>query len=665
MTCLKRPLFAVGVSGFCALICAALLPSFTVVSLLVVCVATGVVTLPFRRCRAVAVCVLSAAVAIGGFLVAEVTLCRPLAELDGKVVTVCGKVTETGSVSHNVITVTVETIDGGDLPAGMRVRLHAPFADLPPVYGDEVGACVTLSRSDVTEERALFDSAKANRTFLSGWTDNVENFCVTRRDSRSLAKSLSLAKASVCAALLDGMPRDVSPLLCAMCLGDKSALSNEVIRSFRRSGVSHLLVVSGLHTSIVAMGLYGLLRKLRVSRKAASAAALVLLWAFGLLVGFHPSVVRACVLNTFVLSGNLFRRRADGLNSLGGGLLLLWLINPFCVYDVGLWLSFGATLGLLWLLPPMIRVCDLFFEKTRTEKLRHPLRFVAKSLCVTFAATLPILPMCAVVFGEVSLVAPLTNLLTVFAATLLLWCAAGALFLSTIHLGFLAGGLRLCATLLSRYLLWVTSLCGGIPGATVSTDAPYRRWWVIVTVLAVLFLWKFRNKKTALAGFAALCVVLCGLCVGDNLLAKGKTDLSLVRAYGDTAVMLEKDGETCLLVDGGNGWVAATSRLDRADGAEVDTVVVLDASRRLTRKWEEFNDRVAVRQYVLTEHNKATAATIEEKGATQVAVAREVTLFDGAVVVRAEESRVTVNTVNGSEYIVDLTDKTDASVRLD
>lgn len=662
MSMFKRPLLALGVTGFCALVAAVLLPFFVTVSVCVLCAAVGSGGLLLRNTRKIAVCALSAAVALLGFLIVETAQCRPLAAFDGKTVAVIGTVTETGSVSHNVVSVTVK-VTGGELPAGTKVYLHAPFADLPPVYGDEVRATATLSRADITDQLVLFDPAKANRTFLSGWTEDSTAFRVMRRDSRSIIKSLSLARSAVSEALLSGMTRDVRPLLRAMCLGDKGDLPDDVIADFRRAGVSHLLVVSGLHTSIIAMGLYGLLHKLRASRKLASAAALVLLWAFALLVGFHPSVVRACILNTLVLSGNLFRRRADGLNSLGGGLLLLWLCNPYCVCDVGLWLSFGATYGLLRWLPPMTRMCNGFFKKHNTGKAERPLRFVLESLCVTLAATLPILPICAVVFEEVSLVAPLSNLLCVFAATLLLWCAAGALVLSVVHLGFFAGGLRLLATGLSRYLLWATSLCGGFTGAAVSTEEPYRKWWVVVTLAAVVLLWKSRGKKPALVGLSVMCAGLAVLCVGDTLLSKGKLDVSLTRAYGDNAVVLEKDGEICLLVDGGNGWTAAKAALDRKNVERVDCVAVLDPARKITRKWHEFSDRIEVEQYALFGDDKTAVSTFKAKGKT-VVTKTELALFDGAVSVDCNGERVTVTTAAGETETIDLTDTKDVSFRL-
>lgn len=465
MSLFKRPLFAAGFSGFCALIAGAVLPFGTTAILAVLCLVTGLLGLLCRSFRKAAVCLLCTAVAAGWFLSNEVTEYRPRVAFNERTVAVHGIVIENGEIAHGVLSTTVK-VTSGDLPTDTKLFIRVPFNDLSPDYGDEVSFTATLS-SETSEEITLFDSSKANRVFLSGWIEDGEDFHLLRQDTRSFRKSVFRFRQKTADALLEELPLDVRPLLRAMCLGDKSTLEEDTVYAFRHSGVSHLLVVSGLHMSIVAMGVFGLFRKCRVSRRLSSAAALVALWLFALLVGFHPSVVRACVLNTLVLSGNLFRRRADGLNSLGGGLLILWLVNPYCVYDVGLWLSFGATYGLLRLLPRMTTVCNDFYKTHKTGKAERPLRFVSESLCVTLAATLPILPICALVFGEISLIAPVTNLLAVFPATVLLWSTAAGLLFNLCGFGFFAGAFRLIATLLGRAIF-----CG-LPRFAADSPAPY------------------------------------------------------------------------------------------------------------------------------------------------------------------------------------------------
>ncbi len=647
MSIFKRPLLAVGVSGFTALcLCVCFSLSFGTAAA-VVCAVTGVAGVWFSRFRKAAVCLLCASVAAGMFLLNETTVYRPRTAFDGKTVAVDGIVTESDGLYHGVLAATVK-VTGGDLPTDTKLFIRVPFNDLSPEYGDKVSFTAALA-SETAEKLTLFDSAKADRVFLSGWIEDAKDLRLTRTDSRSLLKTLSALRQKTADALLEGLPQDVRPLLCAMCLGDKSALDNDTVAAFRQSGVSHLLVVSGLHMSIVALGVFGLLRKCRVGRRASSAAALIALWLFALLVGFHPSVVRACILNTLVLSGNLFHRRADGLNSLGGGLLILWLVNPYCVYDVGLWLSFGATYGLLRLLPLMNRGCKRWFVCHPLGVMERPARFVASSLCVTFSATLPILPICALVFGEISLVAPLTNLLAVFPATLLLWSAAAGLFFKVCCLGFFAGAFRLIATLLGRYLLWITSLCGGLPSAVWNTEALYRRVWVVVSLVLCVLLWKRWGKKASFAGVAGALTVIVLLCTMEVAWLKGKTRLMVKHAYGDTAVVLIQDEEACVILDGGNAWTAAKSVLEKEKRTAVEAVVILDEYRKITRKWNEFDDAIEVAEYRLMRPEDTTAKELSQNGVPVDVMTERLPIFDNVFLETAENS---VMVTCGEENVV-------------
>ncbi len=616
MSLFKRSLLAVGFSGFGVLILCALLPFSVGVTLAAFCAAAGIACLFSRKSRPAAVCLLAMCLAAGSFLLNEAVFYRPLQRFDGKTVSLCGTVIDTDGIKHGVLTTTVR-VERGELPTGTKLLLRVPYNDLPPVYGDEIIASVAVENlSDTTAQPTLFDGRKADRIVLSGWVEDDRDFSLLKKDDRSFPKTVSCFRTAVSDALLTGMTKDVRPLLCAMCLGDKSSLSKEVLLHFRRSGVSHLLVVSGLHVSIVAMGVYGLLRKLRLRRKTASWAALATLLLFVLLVGFHPSVIRACVLNALVLCGNLFRRRADGLNSLGGGLLFLWLVDPYCVYDVGLWMSFGATIGLLWLSPRLTRVTDIWFSRRRWSGPCQPLRLVVNSLCVTLSATLPILPICVLVFGEISLVAPLTNLLAVFAATLLLWCAAVALLLSVLHLGFFAGAFRLCATLLARYLLWITDLLGGFNGAVVFTDTLAKQLFCLAAFVVLLVSFKLFGKKGVLHAAVVCCVAACVFVAVLPMTEKGKTHITVKRAYGDNAALILQEDCSVLLVDGGNGWTAASSLLETHHLEKVDNVIITDSNRKLTRKWNEFNDAISVGQYFVAGESGKCFSVLSENHIT-------------------------------------------------
>ena len=126
-------------------------------------------------------------------------------------------------------------------------------------------------------------------------------------------------------------------LASAVLLGEKNALEPDVRDAFSDTGMSYLVVVSGMHLAIITM----LLKKLLKPRFGAKGILrMILITAFVLLfaavTGFTPSVVRAAVMMLFIVAAPLFRRESDSVNALGAAALVLTLPNPYVVGNVGL-----------------------------------------------------------------------------------------------------------------------------------------------------------------------------------------------------------------------------------------------------------------------------------------------------------------------------------------
>ena len=204
---------------------------------------------------------------------------------------------------------------------------------------------------------------------------------------------------------------DAAGLTAGICFGDTALLSDNASDSLAGAGLSHLTAVSGLHMTIIAGAVYGLLRLLRVPKRAAAGINILAMLFFMGVTLFPVSAVRAGMMQIVMMLGYVLSRKADGLNSLGLALLLLVLFQPYAACDPGLLLSFAATLGLLTVLPWLRRSPWL-----RRMERRRILGKAAASLAVSFAAlafTVPIIGLC---FGEVSLMSPLSNLLAIPAA---------------------------------------------------------------------------------------------------------------------------------------------------------------------------------------------------------------------------------------------------------
>lgn len=185
-------------------------------------------------------------------------------------------------------------------------------------------------------------------------------------------------------------------LIRGLTIGDTTALSHLTIERFRRSGLSHLLAVSGSNVAIVLGGVAVLVARSPFrTRIAAGAGGLAL---FVLVVGPDASVLRAAAMGAVGLLALASGRQTEPLHVLGVALVSIVLLRPQIVFAVGLHLSLAATAGIiLW--------------ATRIERALPLPPLVGVALAVALSAQIAVLPLLVAVFGEASLVAPITNLL--------------------------------------------------------------------------------------------------------------------------------------------------------------------------------------------------------------------------------------------------------------
>lgn len=196
------------------------------------------------------------------------------------------------------------------------------------------------------------------------------------------------------------MDRNRAGLLAGLTTGETSSMDPTAEEQLRRAGLSHLVAVSGSNVAMVvgatALVVSGMALWARV---VASGLALGL---FVLVVGPEPSVLRAAVMGAIALLALTAGRRAEPLHALGLALIVLLALRPGLVYSVGLQLSVAATGGIVLFSGPLRRLLDGALPG-----------FVSLALAVTLAAQFAVAPVLVGTFGELSLVAPLANVLAV------------------------------------------------------------------------------------------------------------------------------------------------------------------------------------------------------------------------------------------------------------
>lgn len=342
----------------------------------------------------------------------------------------------------------------------------------------------------------------------------------------------------------------VAAILRAELLGDRSGIDTALSSRFSEAGVSHLFAVSGLHCAFLLTLLSLLVGPQR--RRLLAAVGIAVLTVYMFMVGLTPSVVRACIMQFFLLLAPLFLRDADPPTSLASALLVILLWNPYAAQSVSLQLSFGAMLGLILVTP---RVHDFFAGRIRPRKkpVRAAVSFLLSTLCSTLGAMVFTVPLTAYYFGVFSTVAPLTSLLCIPLAS---WNFMAGFLTALLGFVFLPAArvLGYVCRVLTKLFLWVVDLACTIPYHALYTDTnPYLVWW-LVFVYAVFLLCIFsreRGRKYAFAaGVSVLTLVLCITLRTGEFRSDALTAVAV--DVGQGASTLLRSGEDTVLVDCGS-----------------------------------------------------------------------------------------------------------------
>ncbi len=141
----------------------------------------------------------------------------------------------------------------------------------------------------------------------------------------------------------------------ALLIGYRNDLDRDLVQAYSNTGVVHIIAISGLHLAMIyglVNGLFGVFKRKQV-RWIRPLAALVILWGFTLIAGAAPSILRATVMFSCIIIGELFKRRTNMYNTLAASAFVLLLINPFYLWDVGFQLSYAAVLSIVVFMTPV------------------------------------------------------------------------------------------------------------------------------------------------------------------------------------------------------------------------------------------------------------------------------------------------------------------------
>lgn len=243
-------------------------------------------------------------------------------------------------------------------------------------------------------------------------------------------------------------------VISALTVGDKSYLDAELKAAYVNSGTMHILAVSGMHVALLFWLLQQLSRPLMLWKRGKilrSVFVLVVIWIYALITGLTPSVVRASVMFSFWMLGDTGNRNVNIYNTMSASALLLLLINPQTLFDVGFQLSYMAVLGIVVFYQDIYK---WFFIKNNI------LKYIWSMMAVSVAAQLFTLPLTLFYFHQFPNYFLLSNIIALPLSTVILYGSILALLLAPFSFLWEATGwiLSLSVEGMNNALLWIERL---------------------------------------------------------------------------------------------------------------------------------------------------------------------------------------------------------------
>ncbi len=371
---------------------------------------------------------------------------------------------------------------------------------------------------------------------------------------------------------------DDASIMKAILLGDKAFMNSEIKEAYKNNGIIHILAVSGLHISLMGMGLYRLLRKIKLSNLTASFLAIIIMYLYGQMCGMSSSAFRAVFMFAIRMLAPLIGRTYDMLSSLALAELLLLIDKPLLVYNSGFLFSFGAVLGIALVMPSLefasLKVPDplkaplKFADDPDPRHFENLINVIRSSLFVSVSVFLVTLPVYMSFYYTYPIYSIFLNLLILPMMTPLMMIGMGMMLVGDLipMLGKIIG---LSVHFILRMIGLLCDVASGIPGKTwyVGHAASWKICIYYILIALSIVIWNIQTdeehikKPKPLSGEASLklFMIIDALRLGLFVLAflilvinpKNGLEVTVMDVDQGDGILITAGGDN-ILIDGGS-----------------------------------------------------------------------------------------------------------------
>lgn len=352
-------------------------------------------------------------------------------------------------------------------------------------YGDLIEIKGEYSAPEVARNYKGFDYSQYLKTLNIYGTIKVEEAKIINKNQLSpILISINNIKEKMIDNANRNMPKRTANLLLGILIGERDNIQEDIIESFRTANLSHILAVSGAHTSYIILGITYLISKSKTPKRIGYIITIIILLIFIIITDASYSVVRACIMAIVVIGAKICYRKENFFTSICISLIIILIQNPFAINDIGLKLSFMGTAGII------------IFNKSITNffiKLKIKQK-IAEALSVTFSAQLMIMPITILNFNTISLTFFISNILASPLLGIIIIFGFISIFISSI-LNPISKILFLILHIFLELLILVSKVTEKIPGSSILVKTPNILFAIVYYILILFFNYFFVIKQ--------------------------------------------------------------------------------------------------------------------------------------------------------------------------
>ncbi len=485
-----------------------------------------------------------------GFVLVGVNLVTefyPAKSLEGASAEITGVVTKISSGGGNpVYTLKTESIDIEGAPQNITLKLSS-WQDFNAKEYDKISCTAVFNTFGDGSINEILENRSRGIAIYAYAETPME---IIGRDNSSFGYFVHLIREKISSVIYEYFIDRHAAFMDKLLIDGESDLDYSVTNSFKRSGMSHILAISGTHMVIIIGTLEKLLYRFdKKHGKKFFIAVLALATLFYMLIsGLGFSVLRAGIMLIVRYAAKLLFCGSKSLDNLGAAIVFVLLLDPLAACDIGFLLSVTACFAISVFAPKLVGL----IEKKGCKNPHSIKHILTENFVANIAASLAVIPVSVFVFGEFSLISPIANIFAaLFAQYALIFGVLTAVFGLLPFCGFIAGGFAFIAMLCTGALLKIAEIASSLPFAYI--DAA--RLWVAVLIAAVTVLiiapivysksFKYLKHSVLIGTVLVLSAVLL-----RYIFFSGVVSIEVKALEHGTAITCSKDGKSVLVTHG-------------------------------------------------------------------------------------------------------------------